>query len=452
MRRFFRSLCLFACCGLLVPACRQVLEPQPVASITDNLVLNEPRDAPQVSIGLYAAFRGVGAPFIIAGDLTADLLTHNGTFTQYRELDQKQISASNASVSALWGSIYRTIYVANFMLERLPLVEGMPDDEKEFYYAEARFLRGLAYFIGAYTYGGIPLVTTTDVATNRSVARATRQQVLDFVLEDYNYALTRLPDADPVPSFVSGWAVRAALARFHLYQGHWAEAAQWAEQIISTGPFQLDSSFARVALGDFPDESIFELGFTLSDPDNSLTDLLVSRRELIPSNQVLVNFLIGAPEAGTRRLSVAFDQENQSGGDNGWSVVRYNTADSDNNNIIVFRLAEMYLIRAEARARLNQLEGALADINTLRTRAKAPRAGLSGNVSQEQLLNLVERERVYELAFEGHRWYDLVRTGRADVVLGGIYRNWRTTYNVWPIPLGDVQRNPALSGAQNPGY
>jgi hypothetical protein len=68
------------------------------------------------------------------------------------------------------------------------------------------------------------------------------------------------------------------------------------------------------------------------------------------------------------------------------------------------------------------------------------------------MLQVIERERLYELAFEGHRWYDLVRTGRANAVLSIFSSNWKDTYNIWPIPLSEIQRNPGLANAQNPGY
>jgi starch-binding outer membrane protein, SusD/RagB family len=68
------------------------------------------------------------------------------------------------------------------------------------------------------------------------------------------------------------------------------------------------------------------------------------------------------------------------------------------------------------------------------------------------MLRLIEEERRYELAFEGHRWYDLVRTGRAQEVMSAFSVNWRSDYERWPIPQREIQNNPALVGNQNPGY
>lgn len=434
--------------------CNQILEPQPVNLLSDELVLNEARDVPSVEIGLYSAFRSIAAPKVIAGDFTADMLVHNGTFSQYRELGNKQITSANASVGALWGSIYRTIYVANYIVERLPEVRGVPASERASVMATARFLRGYAYFVAVHTFGGVPLVTSTTIAENRNIERASKEEVLAFVLEDYLFALSELP-ADAVnAAFASQNAVKAALARYHLYENNWELAEQFSTEVIASEAYSL-VSYSNLVSQDFTEEAILEVGYSFSDdPGTStnfgLNNLFVGRREIIPSNEVV--FLLYSNDSGERRSQIAFNAGDLSGRDNGWRVRKYGTADEDNNNIIVFRLGEMYLIRAEARARQNKISGADSaeeDINVLRTRANAPLVEAS---SQAQMLSEIERERVYELAFEGHRWYDLVRTGRANEVMSNYSSNWSEKYLVWPIPLSEIQTNPALVGNQNPGY
>ena len=440
---------------LAAPACRQVLEPEPVDLLVDELALNEPSDVGNVQTGLYSAFRGMAAPLVVAGDFTADLVLHRGTFTLYRELVTKQIRPSNGAVSELWERIYNVAYAANFILERLPTVSGVPAQQRREVTATARFLRGYAYFIGAYTYGGIPLATTTSVATNRNIPRSTREEVLAFVLEDYQAALADLPEEPSGPGFAGKNAVRAALARYYLYARDWTQAEQYATQVINSGKYTLDENYEDVVLKDFPREAILEVGYTLTDDpgtaDFGLNNLFLGRREVIPSNQAVLALL--SSESGERVNTLGFDPNQLGGVDNGWSVLKYGTADEENNNIYVFRLAEMYLIRAEARANRNNIAGtgsATDDLNVLRARAKAPL--VNGVSSQAAMLRLVEQERLYELAYEGHRWYDLVRTGRAQTVLSAFSPNWQDIYEVWPIPLGETQRNPALKNDQNPGY
>ena len=440
---------------LVSSSCENVLEPEPIDLLTNDIVLNEPSDVGNVEIGLYSAFRNIAPATVIAGDCTADMLIHNGTFSQYRELGTKQISSANASVAALWGAIYNTVYIANFILERLPEVEGVPTAQRNQVMGTAYFIRGYAYFIALYSFGGVPEVITTDIETNRNIPRATESEILTLIEDGYNEALGTVPDRPVNAGYVGKFAVRAALARFHLYMGNWAEAQQFATDVIDSDEYELELDFSSIVEEDFTNEAILEVGYTLADdPGTSgnfgLNNLFVGRREIIPSNQAVV--ALATSESGDRFSSMNFDLANLSGNDNGWSVAKYGTADADNNNVVVFRLAEMYLIRAEARTQLENVTGlnsAQSDINTLRTRANAPTVG---SVSKSQMLRLIEEERRYELAFEGHRWYDLVRTGRAQEVMSAFSVNWRSDYERWPIPQREIQNNPALVGNQNPGY
>ncbi len=436
-----------------------LLEPEPIDLLIDDIVLNEAKDVPNVEIGLYSAFRPIIPAVVIAGDATADMLQFRGTFSQYRELGTKTITSANASVVALWGSIYNTIYIANFIIEKLPTVPGVRSVDRNRVLATAHFLRGYAYFIALYTYGGVPKVIGTSIDENRNIPRASREEILDFILEDYTEALDKLPTQTSNAGYASTYALSAALAKYYLYNEEWAKAEQYATNVISSNQFTLESNFETLVKDDFTDEAIFEVGYTLSDDPGTngsigLNYIFVGRRELIPANQLVgaLDSLNSSSNSHDRYFSIAFNLNNLKGNDNGWSVDKYGTGDQDNNNVVVFRLAEMYLIRAEARAEQNKVTGsnsAQQDINVLRTRSKA---SLVGSVNQAQMLRLIEEERRYELAFEGHRWYDLVRTGRAKDVMSAFSSNWKDAYELWPIPQREILNNPALAGNQNPGY
>lgn len=440
---------------LVSSRCSNVLEPKPIDLLTDAVVLNEPKDVPNVEIGLYSAFRSIVPGVVISGDCTADMLLHNGTFTQYRELCNKQITAANGSAAALWGSIYHTIYIANFILEKLPSVTGVKTADRDRVLGAAHFLRGYAYFIALYTYGGVPEVTTTSIETNRHIARATTDQILSLVADDYNQASSLLPSVPVNTAYAGKTTVQAALAKLNLYLQKWPEAETNATNVIQSKLYSLDTAFSTIVNKDFPNESIFEVGYTIFDDpgtDNNigLNNLFVGRREIIPSNEAVV--ALESTESGDRSITIKFSPEQLKGSDNGWSVAKYGTPDADNNNVMVFRLAEMYLIRAEARAQQGNVTGtgsAQEDINVLRKRAHAP---LVTTATKDQMLLLVEKERVYELAYEGHRWYDLVRTGRVNTVMPAFSSNWKDTYDLWPIPQHEFLYNSALAGEQNPGY
>jgi len=450
MRRIFKHTFTLVIMILGSFSCSDVLEPKPVDILTDDLVLNEPNDVPNVEIGLYSSFRGIVTNTVISGDFTADMLLHNGTFSQYRELGTKQITSANASAASLWSNIYSAVYVANFIFERLPAVAGVTTTQRNKTMGTAYFLRGLSYFYGLYTYGGIPNVKTTFIDDNRDIPRASKEEILELILNDYEDALDLLPEEPVNPGFVSKDAVRAALARYYLYTKQWSLAENFASQLIDSERYPLEPDFANIVLNDFTNEAIFEIGYNITDDPGTLNNLFKSRREIIPSNQVVVS--LASAQSGKRFTSIEFNVNNLAGTDNGWTVSKYGTADENNNNVVVFRLAEMYLIRAEARANLNIVSGpngAQSDLNELRTRASAP---LVPVLSQSQMLLTIEEERRMELAFEGHRWYDLVRTGRVTAVMTAFSPNWKTTYELWPIPQTEIQNNPSLAGQQNPGY
>jgi len=145
---------------------------------------------------------------------------------------------------------------------------------------------------------------------------------------------------------------------------------------------------------------------------------------------------------------IEYDGTYARGADNGWTVVRYGPF----TNIPVLRLAEVYLIRAEARAQQDRYSGensAESDVNVIRQRAEVP---LIQGTSKNQMLLAVENERRMELCFEGNRWYDLVRTGRDQEVMNNFTNNWTEKDRLWPIPLNDITNNPTLKNSQNPGY
>jgi hypothetical protein len=460
VRGYLARTSLIAVFAFVVVSCREILEPPPVDLLVDDLVLRGPEDMEPIRMGLYNGLRSFGSTTIFAGDFTPDYIQNNGTYTDFNELGTKNITPANTLASTLWGNIYYTIYIANFIQENVGEVSRVSQAEKDELLAEARFCRAYAYFIAVNTFGDVPKVTTTDVQTNRTIARSPKEEILRWVLEDYEAALEVLPlrwHADNQvlnKQFATLNAVKAALARFYLYDGNWEKAEALASEVINSRAQSLDSSYVTVISTEFDSESILELAYANSSTDDpgtsttGLNNILVGRREVIPSNSYIQEIL--APNAGTRRATVSFNSNSQQGRDNGWTVTKHGTPDQGNNNITVFRLAEMYLIRAEARAQLGRISGtsgALADVNVLRQRAKAPLA-VFGN--RETALSVIETERLYELSFEGHRWYDLKRTGRLNAVMNPFSANWNDKYGLWPVPVTEMQRNRLLT--QNIGY
>jgi hypothetical protein len=432
-------------------SCGEVLNPTPVDLISDDQVLTDANSARVVLTSAYRDLANLGAPKIIAGDLTADNLIHNGTFTQFREISSKDLSSSNGAASSLWGVIYSMSYIASFLYEGLPEIDISQSAFDEIT-ATASFLRAYAYFVGAYTYGGIPIVTSTNVEDNRVVPRASFDETIAFVESELLYALDKLPEEAFNAGEVTNGAVKALLARYYLFVGNWTEAEKYATDVIEgngSAEYLLEEDFAE-AVSDFSTESILEIVYSANDNPGtstnfSINNLFVGRREIIPSIEIVLAL---QNDGGDRNVVIEFDGANARGADNGWTIVRYGPFD----NIQVLRLAEMYLIRAEARAQQDKISGsnsAVSDINVLRERAGVP---LIQGTSKNQILLAVENERRMELCFEGHRWYDLVRTGRAQAVMDEFTSNWTEKDELWPIPLREIINNPSLKDAQNPGY
>ncbi len=446
--------------SLLLTACQTViLDPTPVDILTDDLVLTRVADVPATRIGLYSAFRSMASPQMQAGDFTADNIIHLGTFTDYQELGNKQITPANGVAATFWSNIYRTVYVANFILERINTVPGLKEADKKVATAEARFLRGMANFYAVNTFGDVPKATSTDLAANKVLPRTSKGEIIKSIADDFQAALTAVPvfSTNSNAAYINKNTVRAALARFNLYQKNWTIAESYSDTLIRTGSYSL-VKYEDIVQRDFTPEAIFEVGYTIADDPGEINNLFIGRREVVPSNQVMA--ALYSIESGTRKATAIYEFNKQKGNDNGWSLQKYGTKDQDNNNFVVFRLGEMYLIRAEARAQQNKLTGttgAIADVNALRTRAAlglptttTPPPQIKTTTNQADLLALIEKERVYELAFEGHRWYDLVRTGRAQVVMSAFSPNWNQKYELWPVPINEIQRNGALT--QNQGY
>src|SRR5690606_1776816 len=274
--------CLAVIGLITIGSCSRILEPPPVDLLVDDLVLRGPDDMEPVRLGLYNAIRSFGSTTIFAGDFTADYIQNNGTFTDFNELGTKNITAANSLARTLWGNIYGTIYIANFIHENIGSVARVSEIAKKDLLAEAKFCRAYAYFIAVHTFGDVPKVETTDVETNRQIARTPKSEILEWVRQDLEEALGILPlrwDADNASinkQFATKNAVRAALARYHLYQGEWALAESYADSIIASRVQSLDSSYVTVISTEFDSETIFELAYANSssdDPGTSSTGL-----------------------------------------------------------------------------------------------------------------------------------------------------------------------------------
>jgi tetratricopeptide (TPR) repeat protein len=430
---------------LLTASCKKYLDEVPNNALPTESSIVDAGTARAAIIGAYDRLQGYyAASYPTLGTITTDNVIFNGTLSEYLQLDQNSIPTDNVITVAAYQGIYRAINSANSVIAAVPGVSDplLLSSEKDKILGEAYFIRALSYFDLARGWGGVQLQLqpTTDLNTLKGVKRSTLDQTYDQVLADLVQAEQLLPEDATTRNRAQKSTARALRARLHLYRKQWAEAESYASQVISNPKYTLVKPYKAFFTAPFQTtESVLELAYSVNDR-NTFWNLWYpsssgGQYTLKPSDAL--NAKLNDPVIGGTRNSLI------SGSGAAVYGVLYNTTASSTDPSYVIRIAELYLIRAEARAQLNKLTEAAADLNTIRARADVAPTTV---VTQEALIQAIENENAVEFAFEGHRWFDLVRTERAGTVLG------LTNKNFWlfPIPYSDVLSDPDVT--QNPGY
>jgi hypothetical protein len=442
--------------------CQKQLDIKPQNSVEANLALKTSKDVEGVLVGAYTAagLRGLyGGRLQSSTDFLADDgdFSYFGTFSDYTELNSKAITINNSFVEGVWDSGYNTIGVCNTVLANLNLVVTAKKSTVE---GEAKFLRGMTYFDLARVFGkawndgspttnlAVPLVLTptTTIEGIQKVKRNTVAEIYAQAISDLKIAEANLPSKS---TYASSAAASAVLARIYLTQENYALAETEANKIISSGDYALVEHFSdefqvkEQATRVFnTSEDIFAIQISNQSGFNALNEVYASsafagREETYINQQHFDRY-----EAGDDRANEFTDDTFTS---------KFNNAFG---NVVTIRLAEIYLIRAEARIRkaVPDLIGAAADINVIRHRA------LLGNttaVTAAGLLAAVKQERRVELPFEGQRLGDLKRYKETTYSIDGDGNHvdpfvWNSPKLVFPIPKREMDANSNL--VQNPGY
>ena len=447
MRSLYRYRWLLV--GVVVFAsCKSFLEETPNNALPSANSITDAGTARAAIIGSYDAVQNYyAANYPTLGTITADNVVFNGTLSQYLQLDQNAIPPDNVTTVAAYQGIYRAINSANSVIAYVPNV-GDPQlstAEKNRIVGEAYFIRALGYFDLGRGWGGVQLQLkpTTDLSAAKGIRRSTIQQTYDQVLADLVQAENLLPEDATTRNRAQKSTARALRARLHLYRKEWAQAEAYATQVIANNKYALVSPFKSFFSAPFGTaESVLELTFSANDR-NSYWNLWypssAGGQYTLKPSAPFVTRINNSSIGGTRNSLIA------GAGNNVYGAL-YNTSATSTDPAYIIRIAELYLIRAEARAQLNNLDGSRADLNAVRTRAGATLLSATAAPTQADLLLAIEEENSIEFAFEAHRWFDLVRTGRAGAVLGV------TNQNFWlfPIPLSDVLSDPDV--VQNAGY
>jgi starch-binding outer membrane protein, SusD/RagB family len=436
---------LFIIISMAALASCNVLDIEPQNSIPAEVAFKDKAGIEKGILGAYSSFQNLsyyGRSYLIFSDLAADNLDHpsDATALEYAQVDNNAILPENASVEGLWSSGYESINAANSVIVQVPGMADMTDGEKNQALGELYFIRALSHFNLINYFGGIPVKTIPTTGNNTfDVKRNTVAEVYQQIITDLTFAENNLAISSP-KNRASRYAAKALLARVYLYQGNYAQAKVKATEVIESKAYELLDDFAAI-FTDASAESVFEIDFTELRRNRiaeyNLPKALQARREVAPSANLLSSF---EPDDIRPSATIAVL------GGQAYST-KYDDLAKGADNVIVLRLAEMYLIRAEAEARLQgDIDAIRADIDEVRARAhlQATTASTYGT-----LLTAIEKERRAEFAFEGHRWFDLVRTGRAVDVLPKVTNINQTLF---PVPLSEIITNRDPDMKQNPGY
>jgi hypothetical protein len=431
----------------------------PSSQLTTSAVFQDRSTANAAMINIYGKMRDSG---ILAGTLGglsnqmgnyADELVYYGGITGIpRNFYNNTILASNVDNFNLWSTSYKQIYAANAIIEGVSASTQLVAADKNQFTGEALFVRSLLHFYLLNLYGDVPYATSTDYQQNKVMHKMPVAALYSHIIDDLKLAAALLPEA-----YISSDRIRpnkavatALLARVYLYDGLWAEAANAASYLINnTAVYTWETNLDKIFLkGSTTTIWQFMPRIQGANAQEGGIFIFVSGP---PAHSALSSQLVNGFEPGDQRR-IRWIGPLTKGAATWYYPYKYKQRTTTSSSLeysIVFRLAEQYLIRAEARAQQGDLIGAKEDLNKIRNTA-----GLAGTaaISQEDILNAILRERRVEFFTEfGHRFFDLKRADRLDETLSPVKAGWNATDRFLPLPESELVLNPNLN-PQNPGY
>jgi hypothetical protein len=437
--------------------CKKFVEiAPPVSQIENSVVFADDQASVSAALGVYANM-GLSNLYICSGGstlypaLSADELVYTSSNTELLSFQNNAVIADNGTgiYTRLWVPAYKNIYNANAVLEGVTQSTSLTDSVRKQLKGEMLVVRALNYFYLVNMFGDVTLELSTDYLANEKMPRTPSDQVYTRLITDMQEAQILLPEtyASGQEARPNKWTATALLARLYLYKKDWTNSVTQSSAVINSNRYTLETDLNNVFLNT-SNEVIWQLANDYHNTAEGVT-FIPSSATSRPS-YALNTYLLAAFETNDQR-KVKWLKKNTNGGKDYYYPYKYKNRLSTpiTEYEVILRLAEQYLIRAEARARLNDISGALADLNIIRARAGL---GNSPANDQQSLLTAIAGERQTELFCEwGHRFFDLKRTGKADAVLGvNKAPNWQSSDGLYPLPLSELQNNPFL--VQNAGY
>ncbi len=452
--------------AFLFTGCDSFLEVSPSSSlILRENVFADDQTASSAAAGLYNTMLNLNLGMCnggssVYGGLLADEFYNTATSSTYDPFSQNNLQAGNSIANNnFWRRAYMTLYQANAVVEGLGNTTAVTKATRDQVLGEALFIRAFHLFLLVNFFGDVPLSLSTDFTVNEKMARTPASVVYDQILSDLQQAKSLLPEAYPSASRVrpNRFAVSALLARVYLYREKWENAEQEATSVISSGLYSLEPDPAAVFINS-SNETIWQL--MRETANTAEAALFIPASASARPTFSLYPKLAGSFEAGDKRKDAWIASRTVSA-QAYYYPVKYKVRSSSTvtEYLVALRLAEQYLIRAEARAHQDNPAGAVADINEVRKRARQeptalvpfPLPDIASSLSKEEILACLVKERYTELFAEwGHRWFDLKRWKLLDSEMQPLKNNWEPFKALLPVPFSELQLNINLS--QNPGY
>ena len=515
MKNIHRILGMAAAISLTLPSCNKMLEPTPYGQQTIDASFTSFGGTLNAVNGMYNPliggnlYRGNNALLYV--DYASDDVMGGEsrlTSSNYNLLDYFELQPDNQQPRDLWEDLYRVIYRANVVIERVPALVLAPGQAlnsanrpfKDQFVGEARFLRAFAYFNLVRLFGDVPLHVTPITSPGQvNIPRTPKDEVYNQIIEDLTLAAELLPGqqtgsnpGNEAGRPVSGSA-KAMLTDVYLTLEQYENARRTAQEVITTSGKRLNETYVANFAGrggvENSPESLFEIQFssggatggtallgnnygfimggaseTNSGNSGSLASYRPTDNENTDNEAGFTGGLIQEYEEGDLRKNVAFQRTLGSLTQQRWLTWKHHVLGSGavgQSNFPVYRLAEMHLIYAEATNALGLLDATgLEYLNQLRRRAfglpltTASERDIPGGLTQDQYRDLIRSERRKELAMENKRWFDLQRYG-ADYATQVLKvnqgrENFTPEKLLLPISRIELINNPRLE--QNPGY
>ncbi len=441
------------------------LTPNEAVAIADAI-----KTVDDLETGVLGAYDGMqsanyyGRYFYLVPDVMSDDVKQNASANRAKEYAEYEAFPAHFITQNMWATIYNVILRANTVINAEIEVAPALQDRRDQLVGEAYGIRALAFFdlvriygqhygfTGDNSHAGIPIVLTFD--QDAEPGRNSVAEVYAQVVSDLQQAISLMNDNKGAGFFSKG-AAQAISARVSLYMSDYAKAESLANDVINGGDFSLTPNESYLStwmgIGDSPDAI---LDVVMNETDNVGSDALgrmyinEGYGDYLPSQD-----LVGLIDSNDVR-SQLFKEDETIGGIYGNIRVNKFPSTKGEDNTPVIRLSEMYLIRAEARARTGNEAGAIEDLMTIRLRGN-PSAEMV-TATGDELLAEIRLEKRIELMFEGQRLWDLMRNQESvaridctapDVACSVGYPNDRF---ILPIPENETDANPNMT--QNPGY